>query len=471
MKKTIKEYITSLKTYWQTHVTFSSPKIIAATALVSLGFAAVVWAYLGKAVYAADEKTPIINQEIATLILDDLPQGRNSLDNIIALENLSLIHWANAKGTLDAAYLQGAPTRLEGFILSLRLVGMEKEVYATHPQVGQALADLPDWGKPFAAYGEAQGMVEPGTDWLAPLTAKEYLTMLGTALSSQQNTMPLTHLQKYNSLAMNRSLLADISYHFLCLKEVQLNVKTGAVTSVCWGDRLVQRGLIPEKAAILADLPILQNDSYRYEKYFTEALKEDTGLFSFTAKNKAYMNKLMADKNSYWIFINKTHLLPEDFVPNLIEKQTLPATTQNGLLEPFVYEQMKLLFQGAKNDQINLFARSGYRSYQTQTILYGNGANPYRAKPGSSEHQTGLAMDVVNKANRLDDNLAQSKEALWLKNNAHQYGFIVRYPKEKEDITGYPAEWWHLRYVGKQIAHTCYVNHWTYDEFFQQCQQ
>lgn len=469
LKLKLQEIKEKIKGFWQP--LSKQQKIMAAGAALFLVLGGIFFTSQGeKAVYAADGQAPITNEEDALLVLDDLPAGRNSLDNLIALENLSLISCPVKGGKFDAAYCKAVPTRLEGMALVLRLTGQEKEALAQSATLGQALPELPAWGRPVAAYAIAHGMVEENMDWLKPLTPAEYVTMLASSLSAQEKEMPLTALQKYRNLTMDRSLLWDMSYHFLCLKEVRLDLKTGFVTSICWGDRLVQQQVISEKDAILADLPILQNDSYRYEKYFTEQLKEKSGLFSFTAKNKTYMNGLMAKPDSYWVLVNKTHLLPESYMPNLITKQTVPTKTQNGLMEPFAYEQLKLLFQGAKEDGVAIFARSGYRSYQTQKGLYGNGSNPYRAKPGTSEHQTGLAMDVVNKANRLDEDLAGSAEAIWLKNHAHEYGFIIRYPKEKEAITGYPAEWWHLRYVGKQIAYTCFVNNWTYDEFYDQCQ-
>lgn len=457
----------ALNVLW--HQPASRNKIIGAGVSVFLCLGLLCFLPKGdKPVYAVDDDAEAASAQgnTAVLVLDDLPAGRESLANVIALDNFSFIQWPKKHGAYDAAYLSAAPTRLECIILALRLTGQEQAARGQAVNPGQVPDTVPEWGKPFVAYAMNHGMVEREADWLAPITTQEYITLLSSSLAAQGKDMPLSALQKYRLLSMNRLLLADISYHFLCLKEVTLNLETGYVTSVCWGDRLVQSGIIAEKEAILADLPILQNDSYRYEKYFTERLKEDSGLFPLTEKNKTYMKKLMDTPDSLWVLVNKTHTLPESYKPTLITQQTLPAKTQQGLMVPFAYEQLKVLFAGAKADGIDIFVRSGYRSYQTQKGLYGDGSNQYRAKPGTSEHQTGLAMDVVNHANRLDENLSQCKEALWLRDHAHEYGFIIRYPKEKEAVTGYPAEWWHLRYVGKQIAYTCYANNWTYDEFY-----
>lgn len=112
---------------------------------------------------------------------------------------------------------------------------------------------------------------------------------------------------------------------------------------------------------------------------------------------------------------------------------------------------------------------SGYRSYYTQQTLYNNYVNidgkdladTYSARPGHSEHQTGLAFDVGN----IDDNYGNTQEGIWLKNNAHLYGFIIRYPKGKEHITGYQYEPWHIRYLGVEHATNIYNSEITLEEY------
>jgi len=112
---------------------------------------------------------------------------------------------------------------------------------------------------------------------------------------------------------------------------------------------------------------------------------------------------------------------------------------------------------------------SGYRSYYTQQTLYNNYVNvdgkeladTYSARPGFSEHQTGLAFDVGN----IDDNYGDTPEGIWLKNNCHLYGFIIRYPKGKEHITGYQYEPWHIRYLGIEHATNVYNKGVTLEEY------
>jgi len=95
-------------------------------------------------------------------------------------------------------------------------------------------------------------------------------------------------------------------------------------------------------------------------------------------------------------------------------------------------------------------------------------AAKYVALPGQSEHQTGLAMDVTSESANwgLSNNFGETNEGKWLKDNCYKYGFILRYPEGKEDITGYNYEPWHIRYVGKKVSTYIYTNNITLEEFF-----
>ena len=120
---------------------------------------------------------------------------------------------------------------------------------------------------------------------------------------------------------------------------------------------------------------------------------------------------------------------------------------------------------------LSLSVNSAYRSYEDQQSvydtyysLYGQSyVDKYVAIPGYSEHQTGLALDVKSKNSNL---FANSKEYSWMLENSYKYGFVLRYPKDKEDITGYNFEAWHFRYVGIDIAKYMYENNITYDEYY-----
>lgn len=144
---------------------------------------------------------------------------------------------------------------------------------------------------------------------------------------------------------------------------------------------------------------------------------------------------------------NKTYSLPSTYGSSLT-KETMSA-----------FNEMK---NAASKDGLNIYISSGYRSYARQKTLYNNyvardgkaAADTYSARPGHSEHQTGLAFDV----NTISSAFHNTKEAKWLANNCYKYGFILRYPKGKEKETGYIYESWHFRYVGEELATKLYNN-------------
>lgn len=135
---------------------------------------------------------------------------------------------------------------------------------------------------------------------------------------------------------------------------------------------------------------------------------------------------------------------------------SLPKSYNPGSLTSDTYSAFQSLVQGAANDGINIYLSSGFRSYETQEQIYNEyvsnhgqaTADTFSARPGHSEHQTGMAIDV----NTIDDSFAGTPEAIWLEEHCTEYGFIIRYPKGKQDITGYKYEPWHIRYVGKDVA-------------------
>jgi len=121
-----------------------------------------------------------------------------------------------------------------------------------------------------------------------------------------------------------------------------------------------------------------------------------------------------------------------------------------------------------------LYVASGYRSHQLQTVYYSNyvrvsgeaEANKFSARPGQSEHQTGLAFDLASTSNScyLETCFGDSEAGKWLATHAHEYGFTLRYPADKTDITGYQYEPWHFRYVGKDLAGALHQSGLTLDE-------
>jgi len=141
------------------------------------------------------------------------------------------------------------------------------------------------------------------------------------------------------------------------------------------------------------------------------------------------------------LIVNKSYPLPETYNPGV---------------DPDAQTALDALIAGAALDEVYLWQQSGFRSYETQKTLYNNyvardgkeEADRYSARPGHSEHQTGLAFDL----NSLDQSFGETKEGIWLAEHCAEYGFIIRYPAGKEEVTGYMYEPWHIRYIGTETA-------------------
>lgn len=181
--------------------------------------------------------------------------------------------------------------------------------------------------------------------------------------------------------------------------------------------------------------------------------------------------------NPYHILINKQNRLSPNYKPSnlVIPNVTFqsPGNIEKNYMEATAAKALEEMFVAAKSQNIRLVAISGYRSYSRQSTLYKNALSTYgnnqigTARPGESEHQSGLAMDL----NSISQSFQYTKEGKWLAQNAHYYGFIIRYPKGKSHITGYMYEPWHVRYVGKELATYCYTNNLTLEELENCCVQ
>lgn len=181
------------------------------------------------------------------------------------------------------------------------------------------------------------------------------------------------------------------------------------------------------------------------------------------------------------VLVNKQHSLPADYVPANLVQPKIPFPFSEDLPKKLMRKEaataLEALFAQAKEDQIKLVGLSGYRSYQRQKEIFNYNAqkvgkevaNRTSAYPGQSEHQTGLAMDVTSAQMnyRLHSSFGDTKEGIWLAKNAADFGFIIRYPKGKEAITGYSYEPWHLRYVGTKAAKEIAENNITLEEYLQ----
>ena len=177
--------------------------------------------------------------------------------------------------------------------------------------------------------------------------------------------------------------------------------------------------------------------------------------------------------NKDYILVNKYIYLGEDYVPDNLEDISTNYSRSGMRLVSSAKDAFETLAEQALKDNKKVIAMSSYRSYQYQVNLYNryvanegvNAADTYSARPGYSEHQTGLCVDVYDGV--IDyTNFEKSDSYNWMMDNAYKYGFILRYPKGKENITGYQYESWHYRYVGKKIAKYIHDNDITFDEYY-----
>lgn len=192
-------------------------------------------------------------------------------------------------------------------------------------------------------------------------------------------------------------------------------------------------------------------------------------------KGSARPANLEQELTSITRLVNKNHSLPADYVPSDLVELSL-ASTRTTQMRSEAAVALGNLFAAARNSGLTLYCCSGYRSYDTQASLYQwnvdtygtAGAELVSARPGMSEHQLGLAMDVTSMSVGFDlvESFAGTPEGLFVKNNAHKYGFIIRYPQGQTGITGYAYEPWHLRYVGTEVATTIYNSGLTMEEFY-----
>ena len=183
----------------------------------------------------------------------------------------------------------------------------------------------------------------------------------------------------------------------------------------------------------------------------------------------------------YSILVNKENLLDEDFVPeDLVEIHEPTGSkidkTYINKLNKQAYVCFKLMQEAALNMGYEIFIDSSYRSYDYQVRVFDKNQEEKGldhtfstvALPGASEHQTGLAIDIIFRRNgeMIEEQKETDPEIMWLFNNCYKFGFILRYPKGKEEITGFSFEPWHFRYVGLELAQELHENNQTLEEYY-----
>lgn len=185
------------------------------------------------------------------------------------------------------------------------------------------------------------------------------------------------------------------------------------------------------------------------------------------------------EESNILILVNRENKIDETYIPNDLVVPNVKFISENSpnkMLRKEAALQLENMFEDAKEDGVYLLAVSGYRSYEYQKKLYDKKvkrsgkeeADKYVAVPGTSEHQTGFVMDVLSSEyKKLEEGFKYTDAYKWLCNHMDKYGFIIRYPKGKEHITGYEYEPWHLRYVGKDAAKEIKDKNITLEEYIE----
>lgn len=234
-----------------------------------------------------------------------------------------------------------------------------------------------------------------------------------------------------------------------------------------------------------SDVISVIDETDKGDTYITSAPTEEPAIIvptPTTEPEEPFVPATEMDLNpsSITVFVNKEHSIPKKYIPEKLVTVNvyfhLTSYDERTLMRPEAAQALEKLFASAEESGYKLCGVSGYRSYTRQYNIFTNNiltkgkehTLKYSAAPGTSEHQTGLAMDVSCESLRYDlsTSFSETPEGIWLSQNAYRYGYIIRYPKNKSNITGYAYEPWHIRYVGKGLAKYLYENDLSLEEYY-----
>ncbi len=210
---------------------------------------------------------------------------------------------------------------------------------------------------------------------------------------------------------------------------------------------------------------------YNLDRYLAyanknENIKDVISVVNVGADNEWYTNTKETNiDEGIKMLVNKFHYLKEDYLPDDIVPISNWYAYEGHSTKKEVYDKYVSMWNAANKEGLRLLVNSSYRTFEDQQNEYDMSNDDYASRPGFSEHQTGLALDIVTD-DIIGNEFENTDEFKWLQENAHLYGFILRYPKDKEYITGYNYESWHYRYVGKELATKVKESGLTYDEYY-----
>ena len=167
------------------------------------------------------------------------------------------------------------------------------------------------------------------------------------------------------------------------------------------------------------------------------------------------------------MLVNGRHYLDENYKPENLATFSMDYCYENQRAQSVVVDAFMVMQQACKEQtDAQLMVNSAYRSYQDQIGTYKRNPKGYAARAGSSEHQTGYAIDVTSRQHPMRWPFDTSVEGVWMREHCHDYGFILRYPERQSHIFGFAYEPWHLRYVGKDVAKRIHDEDITFDEYY-----
>ncbi len=245
-------------------------------------------------------------------------------------------------------------------------------------------------------------------------------------------------------------------------------------------DKLSNTKKNPILIAFLQEKYYIKDNLDRYLKYYENnkktAYSDIVAIVNTNNDYAFYEHDIDTDLNlNEKLLCNKFYKLPDGYEPDdLVEMKNKYYYGDVQIVRQEVYDAFVDMWNAANNEGIYLIVNSSYRSFDDQTELYNLYKDNYGAKqadsvasrPGYSEHQTGLSVDIFSKDNTSTKTFKDSPAYNWLKDNSYKYGFILRYPEGKENLTGYEFEAWHYRYVGKKIAKEIHNSNLTYEEYY-----
>ena len=282
------------------------------------------------------------------------------------------------------------------------------------------------------------------------------------------------NLEIINTLLKNKNFKKEKLENYLILikKGVEINDSVYIVNNNFFNDKTTYN---ETTINLMKSNYYIHDNLNRYINYKSITKLEDNKVITNVNANldyEFYNHDMQVDLSKKdLILVNKFYKLDSNYIPE--DLFTIDSKYGQGQIKSNVYEAYKKMYNDATKQNLHLKITSPYRSYNTQSNLYNKYVNrdgkakadTYSARPGYSEHQTGLALDIITSTSNLDT-FENTQEFKWLQANAYKYGFILRYPKDKEDITGYSYESWHYRYVGEETAKKIKKLDITFDEYY-----